>query len=357
MSNILSYDFVYQYKDKPTPMSNYGLGEFVYKRTYSRIKPRKITDNNGNVKIEYGDDFEEWHETIERVVNGVFKIKKNHYLKNNIEWDNDKEVKIAQVMYDKMFNVKFLPGGRNLWAMGTKITDEKGLYSAVNNCAGCSTKYCKENPAKPFEFVFDASMLGVGIGFDTKGGNSDNKDDLIPLFRPNDQTVNYVIEDSREGWVKGLHELLTSYFTKDKNRVIFDYSQIRPAGQILKTFGGTSSGYEPLKKSFDMIADLLDKAINNDHKFMTSSLIVSVMNIICLAVISGNVRRSATIALGEYNDNEFIELKDYDKNPERITYGWLSNNSINAHVGMDYSKVAENIRLNGEPGLIWMDNI
>lgn len=357
MSNILSYDFIYQYKDKPTPMSNYGLGEFVYKRTYSRIKPRKIKDNNGNVKIEYGDDFEEWHETIERVVNGVFKIKKNHYLKNNIEWDNDKEVKNAQVMYDKMFNVKFLPGGRNLWAMGTKITDEKGLYSAVNNCAGCSTKYYKDNPAKPFEFVFDASMLGVGIGFDTKGGNSDNKDDLIPLFRPNDQTVNYVIEDSREGWVKGLHELLTSYFTKDKNRVIFDYSQIRPAGQILKTFGGTSSGYEPLKKSFDMIADLLDKAINNNHKFMTSSLIVSVMNIICLAVISGNVRRSATIALGEYNDNEFIELKDYDKNPERITYGWLSNNSINAHVGMDYSKVAENIRLNGEPGLIWMDNI
>ena len=58
-------------------MSNYGWGEFVYKRTYSRIKPRKIKDNNGNVKIEYGDDFEEWHETIERVVNGVFKIKKN----------------------------------------------------------------------------------------------------------------------------------------------------------------------------------------------------------------------------------------------------------------------------------------
>ena len=58
MSNILSYDFIYQYKDKPTPMSNYGLGEFVYKRTYSRIKPRKITDNNGNVKVEYGHDFE-----------------------------------------------------------------------------------------------------------------------------------------------------------------------------------------------------------------------------------------------------------------------------------------------------------
>ena len=100
MSNILSYDFIYQYKDKPTPMSNYGLGEFVYKRTYSRIKPRKITDNNGNVKIEYGDDFEEWHETIERVVNGVFKIKKNHYLKNNIEWDNDKEVKLNMKFHD-----------------------------------------------------------------------------------------------------------------------------------------------------------------------------------------------------------------------------------------------------------------
>lgn len=342
-SNILTFDFIIQYKDRPTPMNNYGLGEFIYKRTYSRVKPKAdgTFDDTCN-------DYEEWYETIERVVNGAFKIKKNHYLKNNIEWDEEKERNEAEKMYDKMFNVKFLPGGRSLWAMGTKITDEKGLFTALNNCAGCSTKYNKENPAKPFEFLFDACMLGVGVGFDTKGID-------IPLYAPMDDTIDYVIEDSREGWVKALHELLNSYFKPNQKRVIFDYSKIRPAGQLLKTFGGTSSGYEPLKKSFDMITDLLDKAVK-EINHMTSKLIVSVMNIICLAVISGNVRRSATIALGQYDDEEFINLKDYEKNPERISYGWLSNNSIDAVIGMDYSKVSEGIKLNGEPGLLWMDN-
>lgn len=350
IDNILSNDFIYPYKDKPTPMSNYGLGEFVYKRTYSRVKPSIVKKDDGTTETVYGDDYEEWYETIERVVNGAFKIKKKHYLKNNIEWNDDKERDYAEKMYDKLFNVKFLPGGRSLWAMGTKITDEKGLFTALNNCAGCSTAFNKENPGKPFEFLFDACMLGVGVGFDTKGTD-------IPLFMPLDETEEYVVEDSREGWVNALHQLLISYFTENKKRVIFNYEKIRPAGQLLKTFGGTSSGYGPLKKSFDMITDLLDKAVRDGNKYMTSKLIVSVMNIICLAVISGNVRRSATIALGEYDDNEFIELKDYEKNPERMSYGWLSNNSIDAKIGMDYSKVAEGIKLNGEPGLIWLENV
>lgn len=335
MSSILSYDFIYQYKDKPSPMANYGLGEFTYKRTYSRLK------DNG--------EYEEWYETIERVINGVFRIKKNHYLKNNIEWNEEEEKLIAEKMYDKMFHVKFLPGGRSLWAMGTKITDEKELYTALNNCAGISTKYNKENPGFPFEFLFDACMLGVGVGFDTKGTD-------IPLYKPLNDNEEWIIEDSREGWVNALHKLLISYFEPNNKRVIFNYNKIRPAGKILKTFGGTSSGYEPLKKSFDLIIEILDKAINEGKKHLTSRLIVDIMNIICLAVISGNVRRSATIAVGPYDDEEFINLKNYELNPERGQWGWLSNNSIDAHIGMDYSKVAEGIKLNGEPGLIWLDN-
>lgn len=335
MFSILSYDFIYQYKDKPTPMSNYGLGEFTYKRTYSRLK------DDGN--------YEEWYETIERIVNGVFRIKRNHYINNNIDWNEDNERLLAEKMYDKMFNVKFLPGGRSLWAMGTKITDEKELYTALNNCAGISTKYHKENPGFPFEFLFDACMLGVGVGFDTKGTD-------IPLYKPINEEEEYVIEDSREGWVNALHKLLIAYFEPNNKRVKFNYEKIRPAGQILKTFGGTSSGYEPLKKSFDLIVELLDKAINEGKTHLTSRLIVDIMNIICLAVISGNVRRSATIAVGPYDDEEFINLKNYELNPERGQWGWLSNNSIDARIGMDYSKVAEGIRLNGEPGLIWLDN-
>ena len=63
------------------------------------------------------------------------------------------------------------------------------------------------------------------------------------------------------------------------------------------------------------------------------------MNIIGRGVISGNVRRTAEIAFGEPLDSEFIRLKDYKRYPERMGYGWVSNNSIFADVGMDYTEV------------------
>ncbi len=61
--------------------------------------------------------------------------------------------------------------------------------------------------------------------------------------------------------------------------------------------------------------------------------------------------------MGEPYDNDFIELKNYTKNPERMDYGWVSNNSIYAELGMDYKKIVENIINNGEPGLLWLDNM
>lgn len=81
------------------------------------------------------------------------------------------------------------------------------------------------------------------------------------------------------------------------------------------------------------------------------------MNLIGKCIISGNIRRVAEIAFGEAKDSEFIGLKDYTKNPERAEYGWVSNNSIFAEIGMDYTEIAEKIRLNGEPGLCWLDNM
>ena len=74
-------------------------------------------------------------------------------------------------------------------------------------------------------------------------------------------------------------------------------------------------------------------------------------------MVAGNIRRSAEIAMGEYNDKEFIELKNYEKNPERSEYGWVSNNSILAKIGMDYTASVDNILKNGEPGFAWLENM
>ena len=350
---MLSSDFIYQYKDKPTPFSNYGLGEFVYKRTYSRLKEDEKT-------------YEEWYETIERVVNGVYKILLRHLDKNNIKYNLEELKQEAEKLYDLLFNIKFLPGGRSLWAMGTKITDEKGLYTALNNCAFVSTQ--NENPTRPYEFLFDACMLGVGVGFDTKG--IDTK-----IYKPLDETYEYIIEDTREGWVKALRELLLCYFEENHKRVIFDYSKIRPEGLPLKTFGGTSSGYKPLKLAFDSISEMLENnllygtnkpnIINEikegkitDYKpkdKLNSIMILDIMNMLCKCVVSGNVRRSATISIGENNDIDFMDAKDWEKHPERQSYCWLSNNSVIAKIGMDYSEIAKRVK-RGEPGIIFLEN-
>ena len=126
----LTDTFVDKYKRKKAPFGFNGLGELVYNRTYSRLK-----DNGKN---------EQWWETVQRVVEGTFNMQKRHIEHNGLGWNAWKAQHSAQEMYDRIFNMKFLPPGRGLWAMGTPITEEKGLHAALNNCAFVSTNNLKE---------------------------------------------------------------------------------------------------------------------------------------------------------------------------------------------------------------------
>lgn len=81
------------------------------------------------------------------------------------------------------------------------------------------------------------------------------------------------------------------------------------------------------------------------------------MNMIGKCIVAGNIRRTAEIAFGEANDEEFLNLKNYEIYPERESYGWTSNNSLFAKVGMDYSKASANVKINGEPGFCWLENM
>mmetsp|Transcript_20884 Transcript_20884/g.24119 ORF Transcript_20884/g.24119 Transcript_20884/m.24119 type:complete len:200 (-) Transcript_20884:144-743(-) len=193
-------------------------------------------------------------------------------------------------------------------------------------------------------------MLGVGVGFDTKGANQ------IKVYKPNrDDVFLYEIPDSREGWVESVRLLLDSYFSAGKKTVEFSYKLIRPKGIPLQTFGGVASGPEPLRELHVMVRNCLSKIPNRGTLKMRD--IVDLMNFIGKCVVAGNIRRSAEIAMGEYNDKEFIGLKDYQKNPERSEYGWVSNNSILAKLGMDYQDSVNSILKNGEPGFAWIENM
>ncbi len=87
-----------------------GLGEIAYIRSYARVRN------------DFGGRQERWHETVNRVVNGCFTMQKRHFLKNDLEWNEMFKATQAMRMYDKIYNMKFLPPGRGLWAMGTALT-------------------------------------------------------------------------------------------------------------------------------------------------------------------------------------------------------------------------------------------
>ncbi|KAK8807132.1 hypothetical protein WA158_003891 [Blastocystis sp. Blastoise] len=334
----LNDDFVEQYRHKKAPFGFNGLGETIYRRTYSRTI-------NGHK--------EDWFETVRRVVEGTYSIQKNHIEQYHLGWNDEQGERSAEEMYDMIFNMKFLPPGRGLYCMGTPIIHQKNLAAALNNCAFVSTENIDVDLSKPFEFLMDATMLGVGVGFDTKGANK------VTIVGPDPslERVVYEIEDSREGWVKSVGDLILSYFGENGQRlpgITFDYSHIRTAGEDLKTYGGKSSGPKPLIDLHEQIVKLLTQDIG---KKLSSTLIVDLFNYIGKCVIGvGNIR-CAEIAFGEENDDAFLDLKNYEINPHRSSYGWTSNNSIFARLGMNYHQIASRICINGEPGLCWLENM
>lgn len=345
----LDKNFASSFRTIRPPFGFNGLGELVYRRTYSRPK------SDGTM--------EEWCDTVERVVNGVYNMQKRWIDEHGLGWNADKAQESAKEMYRRIYDMKFLPPGRGLWAMGSELTEQRKLFAALNNCAFVSTAdmYDSETqtrqPSKPFVFLMDASMLGVGVGFDTKGAKLSDKAAWVYGFDITKPIVNYVIPDSREGWVESVRLLIDSYMLAGPN-LQFDYSQIRPAGRPIVGFGGQASGPEPLAQLHRDIRSVMDRRLAT---YGPSSLsvtdIVDMMNYIGKCVVAGNVRRTAEIAFGEADDVEFLNLKNYDVNPQRMGHGWTSNNSVMARLGQSYTKIAESIQRNGEPGIAWLHNM
>jgi hypothetical protein len=194
----------------------------------------------------------------------------------------------------------------------------------------------------------DMLMLGVGVGFDTKGAGS------FKVHTPRQGDDVFVVEDSREGWVALLRRVLTAYSGKGSLPKEIDYSKVRPFGEPIKGFGGTASGPEPLDDLIKSSQEILNTLIGNT---ITSEAIVDICNLVGRCVVAGNVRRSAEIAFGDPHDPSFLELKNPAVAGDKLYHHrWASNNSIFADVGMDYTKVAEMAAVNGEPGFEWLEN-
>jgi ribonucleotide reductase alpha subunit len=216
----------------------------------------------------------------------------------------------------------------------------------TGNCAFHSTDHPEFS--RPFTFTMGMSMLGVGTGYDTLGAGN------FTIRKPRQGADVHVVEDSRDGWVDLARRVLDAYVGKGDLPISVDYSKVRPAGTPIKGFGGIAAGPDPLALCIKRIHAVLEPLIR--HK-ITSTAIADLMDIIGVCVVSGNVRRSALIALGKPDDTAFIELKDPELHPEELrAYRWASNNTVFGEVGMDYHIPAANTAKNGEPGYFWLDN-
>lgn len=314
-----------------------GFGEYVYYRHYSRL----MRDDLG---IVYGQ--EDWGDTVTRVINGVMSIRKDWYVRNRICWDETRWQTYASNMGVSMARMEWLPPGRGLWAMGTEAVYSRGAMPLYN----CAYTDVGDDWVEDICWIMDSLMNGVGVGFGPHKCQ-------LRLQEPI-KTHYYVIPDTREGWVESVRQLLRA-FAIGGSIPEFDYSQIRPFGSPIVTFGGIASGPEPLEQLHTTITNLCYQYIR-DANYPEITFKTDLGNLVGVCVVSGNVRRSAEIVLGSINDSIFMNLKNYEKNPQRAQWGWMSNNSVRLETNEDFESLDQiaQANINGhDVGYINMRNI
>jgi len=182
------------------------------------------------------------------------------------------------------------------------------------------------DPVKPFCFAFNELMLGGGVGFNLQKENVYEMPPVkydVAIVRRDEKDVDYIVPDNREGWIELLRRTLESFFVTGKS---FSFSTIciRPKGARIKGFGGVASGPEDLCQGIEQIAGVLS---SRHGKKLRPIDCLDVMNIIGSIVVSGNVRRSAQLALGDPDDYQFLSAKDWSKH-KLPPWRNMSNNSV-----------------------------
>lgn len=278
------------------------IGYITFKRTYAR----RLKEDDPNSKTE------EFWQVVQRELDA-----------------SDKQLKVGfteeeKAEYAKMrLGLKFSVAGRFLWQLGTKTVDKLGLPS-LQNCAACVV----DSPIRPFTWAMEMLMLGSGVGYNIQREYVYQLPKLkkkLKIERVDNASADFIVPDTREGWVKLLGKVLKAHFYNGEG---FTYSTqlIRSKGAAIKGFGGTASGPEDLCWGINEIHKILNSRSNQKLRPIDC---LDIMNIIGAVVVAGNVRRSAQIAIGDYDDLDYLKSKRWDlgKIPN---WRAMSNNSVAA---------------------------
>jgi len=284
-----------------TPWST--VGYLTYKRTYAR----KLNEQDADGPTE------EFNDTVDRIIYACDT-------QLNCGFNDDENYRLKKYL----LGLKGSVAGRFWWQLGTKTVDDLGLAS-LQNCAATVV----DHPVKPFVWAMDMLMLGSGVGYNIQRQYVDNLPTVFTNFkkptRQDNADADFILPDSREGWVSLLGRTLKAAFLSEGKRT-FTYSTqlIRSKGAPIKRFGGTASGPEDLVWGINKIAEILESRAGMKLRPIDC---LDIMNIIGAIVVAGNVRRSAQIAIGDYDDIEFLKAKRWDLG---AIPSWraMSNNSV-----------------------------
>ena len=301
------------------------LGYVTYKRTYAR----RLNENNANSKTE------EFENTVDRIVKASDKQLK-------VGFSPEEEKRLKEIL----LGLKGSVAGRFMWQLGTKTIDRLGLMS-LQNCAFTVVN----EPIRPFTWAMDALMLGSGVVYNIQREYVYELPKLkrkVRIVRKDTNDADFIVPDSREGWVKLLRKTLESHFITGEG---FTYSTIcvRGKGTPIKGFGGVASGPEELCWGIREISKLLNSRAGKKARPIDC---LDIMNIIGYIVVAGNVRRSAQIAIGDYDDIQYLEAKRWDLGIPN--WRAMSNNSVVCNdITLLPEQFWEGYNGNGEPyGLI-----
>lgn len=294
---IITNEFVRPYLSRPVPWGFAGLGQIVYQRTYARAKPDGTKET--------------WPETIQRCINGAQEIGAGY---TPVE---------AEILFDHMFNLRCSFGGRMLWQLGTSTVSRFGLASLLN----CWFVAMRE--PEDLCFLFEHLMLGGGVGFSVERSNIHEwprvKEGVTVTHEPGAKDSDFIVPDSRQGWVELLRKTLEAFFATGK-AFTFSTVLVRGAGEAINGFGGTASGPRILTEGIAKICAVLAARAG---KKVRSVDVLDLGNIIGSVVVAGNVRRSAELALGDPDDYLYLRAKRWDLGAIP-NHRAMSNNSIMA---------------------------
>jgi ribonucleoside-triphosphate reductase (thioredoxin) len=290
--------------------------------------------------------YETWNESVERVMH----MHRTRY-KDIMSPELEELIQYAQLAYEYK---ELLGAQRGLQFGGEQLLrNHAKLYN-------CTATYL-DRPDFFKEALF-LMLSGCGIGFSVQTHHIAKLPDIAHRKK---SAKTFIVHDSIEGWADAVGVLMSSYFTEggDENyrgrKIYFDLNSIRPKGSEISG-GFKAPGPEPLRIALSKIERILEDELSKGATRLRTIVAYDISMFMADAVISGGVRRAASICLFSKDDRDMITAKTgnwFVNNPQR---GRSNNSAVllrNDTSPEEFNNIMQSVQDAGEPGFVWTDDL